>query len=124
MRAGFGGYRVILSIDGTEEKFPCGSCLTQSFFHDTPYDLTYFPLQDLRDLIDEEKLIVVKGFQRMVINQDNETLTADFAMIKDIVNGKAIVVEGYYLADATKQRFYLWDLEENKAVVVLSFAEF
>lgn len=124
MRAGLGGSRVILSTDGTEEKFPCGSCLTQSFFHDNPSDLTYFPLQDLRDLIDEEKLIVVKGFQRMLINLENEPLTEELAIIKDMVDGKAIVVEGRYLDIDSKQRFYLWDLEENKAVVVLSFTEF
>lgn len=45
-------------------------------------------------------------------------------MIKDVVDGKAIVVEGNYLADATKQRFYLWDLKENRPMVVLSFKEF
>jgi hypothetical protein len=124
MRAGLGGYRVILSTDGTEEKFPCGSCLTQRFFHDTPYDKTYFPLQDLRDLMDEERLIVVKGFQRFLINLENEPLTEELAMIKNLIGEKAIVVAGRYLDDASKQRFYLWDLKENMAVVVLSFAEF
>lgn len=54
----------------------------------------------------------------------NEVLTSEFAMIKDVVDGKAIVVEGNYLADATKQRFYLWDLKENRPMVVLSFKEF
>jgi hypothetical protein len=74
--------------------------------------------------MDEEKLILVKGFQRTVINLENELLTGEFAMIKDIVGGKAIVVEGRYFDDAAKQRFYLWDVEEEKAMVTLSFTEF
>lgn len=123
-RAELDGPRVILSEDGEEKKFPCWSCLTQKSLHGTEANSNYFPQQDIRDYVDEGMLILHRGWQRVIINSENKELTAEFGMIKDIVNGKAIVVEGYYLADATKQRFYLWDVEGNKPVVELSFEEF
>jgi hypothetical protein len=124
MRAGLGGYRVILSTDGTEEKFPCESCMTQKSLFGTELNSNYYPRQDIRDIMDEGKLILQKGFQRMIINLNNQPLSAELAMIKDIIEGKAIVVEGRYLDNDFKQRFFLWDLKSNKPVIELSFKEF
>lgn len=124
MRSGLDGYRVILSVEGEEEKFPCKVCLTQKLLYGSEANSNYFPPQDIRDYVDEGMLIIHKGFQRAIINEKNEELTPEFGMIKDIVDGKAIVVEGNYLADATKQRFYLWDLKKCEQVVELSLEEY
>lgn len=124
MRSGLDGYRVILSTDGTEEKFPCRICLSEKSLYGSEANSNYFPPQDIRDFVDSGMLIIHKGFQRAIINEKNEEFSPEFGMIKDIVDGKAIVVEGKYLDDDSKQRFYLWDLKKNKAVVKLSFEEF
>jgi hypothetical protein len=123
-RAGLGGYRVIVGADGTEEKFPCGNCLTQKSLFGTEANSNYFPQRDIRDFVDEGMLILQKGFQRVIINTENEVLTPEYGMIKDIVDGKAIVVEGRYLDNDSKQRFYLWDLNKGEPIVELSFTEF
>lgn len=123
-RSELGGLWVFLSENGEEDRFPCKICLTQKSLFGTEANSNYFPQQDIRDFMDEGMLILQKGFQRVVINTDNEVLTPEFGMIKDIVDGKAIVVEGRYLDDDSKQQFFLWDLKENKAVVKLSFIEF
>lgn len=124
MRSGLDGYRVFLSVQGEEVGFPCKTCLTQKSLFGTEANSNYFSSQDIRDFVDEEKLILQKGFQRVIINQENQTLSPEFAMIKDIIGGKAIVIEGYYLADDTKQRFYLWDLNQNEPLIELTFTEF
>jgi hypothetical protein len=123
-RSGLDGYRVILSNNGEEEKFPCKICLPQTSLFGSEANSNYFPQQDIRDFVDEGLLILHSGWQRVIINSENEKLTPQFGMIKDMVGGKAIVVEGRYLDDAAKQRFYLWDVKEKKAVVKLSFEEF
>ena len=125
MRAGPGGYQVFLKEDGEEEKFPCKNCLTQYSTYGSRMNTQYFPRQDIRDFMDDGMAIFKRGFQAVIVNRENEEMTpVGNAMLKDLVDGKVLMVVGDYLGNDKNQQFYLWDLASNKPAIRLSFTEF
>lgn len=125
MKAGVEGYQVFLSTNGEEEKFPCKTCQLQKSLFGTEANSKYFPQQDVRDFVDEGMSILIKGFQRQIIDSEGKEVTSGSkALIKDIIDGKAIFIVGNTLGSDLNHKFYLWDLKLDRPVIKLSFTEF
>lgn len=121
---GSGGI-VFLDSTGLESKFPCQNCETQSD-NSLPLGYSdYFHSQTILDFVDDGMAVLIAKNQRFVFDRDgNSILPPDYALIKDIVNKRALLVKGRYFGDSELRQYYLWDLENNQPIVTLSFKEF
>ncbi|WP_100630309.1 WG repeat-containing protein [Algoriphagus formosus] len=115
--------RVVLDLDGREEKLFCINCV----LHTRTYKsyAAYFPSQDIMNWVDEEHLIMgIWGQASLYTKEGEKVFDRVYPLLKDLVDGKLILVEGAFLAKDLDQRFYLWDLESDRALIELSFTEF
>lgn len=115
--------RVVLDLDGREEKLFCTNCVLHGKTY-KKYEL-YFPTQDIVRLVDEGYLMTGVGRKLSLFNSNGERkLEREYLLIKDIVNGRVILIDGEFFSKDLYQHFYLWDLESDKALIELSFTEF
>lgn len=115
--------RVVLDLEGREEKLFCTNCVlhTRTYKNYEPYS----PSQDIMNWVDEGHLIMgVWGQASVYTNEGEKVFDRVYPLLKNLVDGKLIMIEGAFLSKDLDQRFYLWDLASDTAVIELSFEEF
>ncbi|MHA7129250.1 WG repeat-containing protein [Algoriphagus namhaensis] len=121
---GFPATFLILDSLGNETPFPC-ICGPDSGHFITQLYADYFPLNPVVDWVDTGFLPANRKSLSGVFSKEyEEILPFDYALIKDVKNGKAIAIEWGELGSYKNLRFFLMDLETRSPAIELSFTEF
>lgn len=119
------GNWMTLDLLGNESKFPCPPCLIQKGYHLFPAYSDYFPYQSLVQYMDQGMAIFQTGFDNFIVNQEGKRpMPGNYGLLKDLVNGQLIVVEGGNLWSKSDQRFFIKDVKRDSILIRLNLTEF
>lgn len=119
------GNWMTLDLLGNESKFPCPPCLIQKGYHLFPAYSDYFPYQSLVQYMDQGMAIFQTGFDSFIVNQEGKRpMPGNYGLLKDLVNGQLIVVEGGNLWSKSDQRFFIKDVKRDSILIRLNLTEF
>lgn len=119
------GNWILVDHLGNESKFPCPPCLIQKGYHLFPSYSDYFPYQSLVQYMDQGMAIFQTGFDNFILNQDGKRpMPGNYGLLKDLVNGQLIVVEGGNLWSKSDQRFFIKDVKSDSLIIRLNLTEF
>jgi hypothetical protein len=124
-KLGFPETFTLLDSIGKETDLNCQKCkILSGSYYTTPF-LSYFPIRNLKEIKDSELVIVTGATYSYVLNKDGEeVLPPEYALIKDLENGKAIVIKGSNYGVGEDHQYFLIDLATKKPLIKLSYTEF
>lgn len=119
------GTWMMVDLLGNESKFSCPPCLIQKGYHLFPAYSDYFPYQSLVWYMDQGMAIFQTGFENFIVNQEGKRpMPGYYGLLKDLVNGQLIVVEGGNLWSKSDQRFFVKDIANDSVLIKLNLNEF